>query len=155
MTKARVIQVPSVAVHDEQARKQGVWYTDRMQAATWHLAPGQRIVAHCHPEADSLLSVISGTGEYFVYEDEEPNPSVCYVSEPDVVVVPPPPGDPGTPKGTAVGPGSLAFTPAGRFYGLVNNGTEPVIALAVTAADPSHSVYTVRMPVRAAGHGGQ
>lgn len=153
--KARVIHAPSAGIQDEQPRKHGVWYTDRMQAATWHLAPGQRIVAHCHPKADSLLTILRGNGEYFVYEDEDPDPAVCYVPAPDAVVVPPPPGDPGTAKTIPVGPGSMAFTPAGKFYGLVNTGSDFVIALAVTAADPSRSIYTVRMPVQAADHGRQ
>jgi len=148
--KARIIRAVSVPPAGEQARKYGIWFTKRMQAALWHLSPGQRIVAHSHPEADSLLTVLDGAGEYFVYEDRDPDPAVCYTSEPDKVVVPPPPGDPGTPTATAVESGAIALTPAGRYYGLVNTGPVALVALAVTAPDPSHSVYSVRNPAPAA-----
>jgi oxalate decarboxylase/phosphoglucose isomerase-like protein (cupin superfamily) len=152
---ARIVQALSTHRRDEQPRKQGIWFTDRMQAATWQLAPGQRIVAHCHPKADSLIIVLSGAGEFFVYEDVDPNPAVCYISEPDTVVVPPPPGDLGNPTRTAVGPGSIAVTAAGWFYGLVNTGTDTVVVVAVTAPDPSSSVYTVRTPLPGNNDGNQ
>jgi oxalate decarboxylase/phosphoglucose isomerase-like protein (cupin superfamily) len=144
--KARIVHAASVPPLDDQPRKHGIWSTERMQAALWNLAPGQRIVAHCHPEADSLLTVYSGEGDYFVFEGEDPDPAVCYVSEPDSVVVPPAPGDPGPATAVPVRSGAVALTPAGRYYGLVNTGSEPLTALAVTAPDPSSSVYTVRIP---------
>ncbi|WP_460305856.1 cupin domain-containing protein [Actinocorallia aurea] len=132
------------AESDEQPHKRGIWFTDKLQAASWRLAPGQSIIAHCHPAADELLLVVSGQGEYLAY-DSPPDAAVCYVPRADAVVVPPPAALDGTlPRRLPVGPGAAAMTEAGRYHGLINIGTEPLLAVVVTGPDPSGSIYTVR-----------
>jgi oxalate decarboxylase/phosphoglucose isomerase-like protein (cupin superfamily) len=143
---SRVVQPPADPASDDQPRKLGIWFGERIQAAAWRLGPGQRIVAHCHPRADSVIVVLSGRGQYFVYDDAGPDPAVRYVSKPDEVVAPPPPADPGPAETRAVCSGSVALTSAGRFYGLVNDGADQLVAVVVTGPDASESVYTVRMP---------
>jgi oxalate decarboxylase/phosphoglucose isomerase-like protein (cupin superfamily) len=138
------MQVPTGDIEDEQPRKCGIWFTERLQVASWRLSPGQRIVAHHHPRADSLTLVLSGRGDYLVYERDQPDPAVCYVSKPDEVVVPPPPGDLGEPSRYPVQAGSVTVAAAETFYGLVNTGDEQLVAVVVTGPDPVDSVYTVR-----------
>jgi mannose-6-phosphate isomerase-like protein (cupin superfamily) len=142
----RIFHAESVPPTDEQSRKLGIWFSERMQAAVWRLSPGQRIVAHCHPNADSLTMVVSGTGSYLDYDGQTPDPAVCYVSKPDVKVVPPPPGDLGRPRLRPVQGGSVAVTGADHYFGLVNTGSDELVAVVVTAPDSSDSIYTVRTP---------
>ena len=145
--KAHVIHPADNPAADEYPRKYGIWYTGQMQAAIWQLAPGQRIVAHSHAKADSLITVLGGTCEYFVYDKAEPDPNVCYLPQPESVPITPPHGAVGEPSTTTVGPGSIAVTPAGLFYGLANTSPDMAVALLVTAPDPSDTVYTVRPPL--------
>lgn len=143
---SRVVQLAVAPTADDQARKFGIWFNDRMQVAGWRLGPNQRIVAHCHPKADSTIVVLQGSGDYIVHGDEGPPSVVQYESRPDSVVVPPPVGDAGEPERHSMSRGSVAVTPAGRFYGLVNTGDEVLVAVVITAPDSSNSIYTVRSP---------
>lgn len=130
---------------DDQPRKRGIWFTDKLQAASWQLAPGQRIIAHCHPAADEILVVLSGHGDYLSYEYRPPDTDLCYIPQADTIVVPPPPTpDSARPLRLPVGPGAVAMTGAGRYHALVNTGTEPLLAVVITGPDPSMSSYTVR-----------
>jgi len=151
--KPHVIEVPTAPCDDEQPRKLGIWFSERMQATAWRLSPGQRYVARSHPRADSLLLVLRGQGDYLVYGDEQPQPDGLYTPDPYAPVEAPPPVE--LPKATVtpVLPGSVAMTPSGLFYGLVNTGTEQLAAVVVTAPDPSGSVYTIRQAPGSAAAG--
>lgn len=143
--KTRVVQAAPREHDDGQPLKRGIWHTTRLQVSCWQLNPGQQIVAHCHPDADDVVVVVRGSGDYLSFEDSDPAAAVQYVPRPDAVVVPPPPApDAGAPRRVAVRAGSVGMAPAGSFHGLVNTGSDELVALVVTGADPSDSIYTVR-----------
>ncbi|GHF66405.1 oxalate decarboxylase/phosphoglucose isomerase-like protein (cupin superfamily) [Amycolatopsis bartoniae] len=141
---ARIITVPSEPISDPQPRKLGLWSTERLQVSAWRLRQGQQIVAHMHPKADGMIVVLRGDGELFVFDTEEPNPDVCYMPAPERGVTPPPQAPLGEATRHSVGSGIVGLVPAGTFYGLVNTGPGPLVAVAATAPDPSATIWTTR-----------
>jgi oxalate decarboxylase/phosphoglucose isomerase-like protein (cupin superfamily) len=130
---------------DRQPLKHGVWASSHLQVAVWRLNPGQRIVAHCHPNADDVMVILRGSGEYLGYDVQPPPHEVQYVPRAQAVVVPPPVA--GTDEGCrriAVGPGSVVVAANGVFHGLVNVGDDQLVVAVVTGPDARDSVYTVR-----------
>jgi oxalate decarboxylase/phosphoglucose isomerase-like protein (cupin superfamily) len=140
----RVLTVPTAASADAQSRKLGLWTSDRMQVSTWRLRPGQQILPHMHPRADGMIVVLEGEGEFLTFDAEDPNPDICYMPAPHYGVTPPPQGSFGNPSRHPVGPASVGMVPPGVFYGLVNTGSEQLVAVAVTSCDTSETVWTTR-----------
>ncbi len=140
----QVVDVPSAPSSDAQSRKLGLWFGPRLKAAAWNLRPGQQIVPHMHPDADGMVVVLSGSGDFLVYEEDAPNPDMCYVPSPINVVAVPSSGAVGEPGRRPVGPGSIGFAPAGVFYGLANTGAEPLVAVTVTSSDTDSTVWAAR-----------
>jgi oxalate decarboxylase/phosphoglucose isomerase-like protein (cupin superfamily) len=142
---ARVVTVPAGPSSDVQSRKFGLWAGERMQAAAWRLRPGQQIVPHMHPNADGMIVVLAGHGDFLVFDEEEPNPDMCYVPSPEKVIVGPTEGSIGEPSRRPIGPGSVGFAVAGVFYGLDNTGSDQLVAVAVTAPDVDSTVWAARV----------
>jgi oxalate decarboxylase/phosphoglucose isomerase-like protein (cupin superfamily) len=141
---SRVLTVPSEPCSDAQPRRFGLWATERMQAAAWRLGAGQQILPHMHPEADGMISILEGEGEFLIFDSEDPNPEVCYMPAPERGVTPPPQGPLGEPSRHPVGPGSVGMVAPGVYYGLVNTGSDQLVAVAMTASETSGTVWTVR-----------
>lgn len=141
---ARIMTVPTAAIDDDQPRKFGCWFTPNLQVAAWRIRPGQEMVTHCHPDADALVVVLEGEGDLLLYEDSEPDPSGCYRSEPDAVVVPPPPADSGTPTRAPIVGGTMVIVGAGTYFGIANTGGTQMVVVVATGPDSATSIYTVR-----------
>jgi quercetin dioxygenase-like cupin family protein len=130
---------------DPQPFKQGAWSSPHLKVAVWRLNPGQRITAHLHPGGDDLMVVLHGTGEYLCYDGVEPDVATQYEPHPQRVVVPPPlaAGDEGAER-IAVAAGSVVMVAPGIFHGLVNTGTEQLVAVVVTGPQTAGSLYVTR-----------
>jgi quercetin dioxygenase-like cupin family protein len=129
----------------DQPFKLGLWATDNMRVARWQLAPGQRIIAHAHPSADDLVVVLAGEGHYLSYDDATPPESTQYIPEPCKVVVPPShPADDSGCSMIHVTAGHVIVAPQGTFHGLLNTGSEHMIAVVATGPDIDGTRYVAR-----------
>lgn len=140
----RVITVPIDTNNTEQPTKFGIWCSDRIHAATWHLRPGQRIVTNMHPRADEILTLLSGAADLIVFDEQAPNPAVVYQPEPGQGVTPPPAGDHGPYRRVPIAAGEVAMVEAGTFWGLVNTSESDVVAVSCVGPDVSDTQWTVR-----------
>ncbi len=141
---ARVVTVPVTTDNVEQPTKFGIWCTERLHAATWHVRPGQRIVTNMHPHADEVITVLSGSGDVIVFDERDPNEEICYQPEPSRGVTPPPPGDHGPHSRLPIAAGEVALVAAGTYWGLVNTGEDDLIAVSCVGPDVSDTSWTVR-----------
>ncbi|MFB6818646.1 cupin domain-containing protein [Streptomyces sp. NPDC056347] len=142
--RIRSITVPTEPCHDSVARKLGLWSSEHMQAAAWRLNPGQDISARMHPQADGLIVVLEGQGEFQTFDTEEPEAAGSYVPSAHYPLDAPPKRPLPEPNRYEVGPGTISLAPAGLYYGLVNTGDEQLVAVSVTASDTSGTAWTVR-----------
>ena len=74
--------------------------SDQLVVGRTVLPPGARHERHLHPNADEFLVVLSGSGEIYTDEGEEP-----------------------------AGEGDVVFTPAGHWHGFNNTSAEDVLLL--------------------------
>ena len=74
--------------------------SDQLVVGRTVLPPGARHERHLHPNADEFLVVLSGSGEIYTAEGEEP-----------------------------AGEGDVVFTPAGPWHGFNNTSAEDVLLL--------------------------
>jgi oxalate decarboxylase/phosphoglucose isomerase-like protein (cupin superfamily) len=142
--KARVVPVPTETQNTEQPTKFGIWCTDRMHASTWHVRPGQRIVTNMHPLADEIITILAGSADLIVFDEQPPNPDICYEPEPGRGVTPPPPGDHGPHRRLPIISGEVGLIGAGTFWGLLNTGEDDVVAVSCVGPDVSKTSWTVR-----------
>ncbi|MCB5910432.1 cupin domain-containing protein [Streptomyces pinistramenti] len=140
----RTVSVPTKPCNDPVPRKLGLWAGERMQAAAWRLNPGQEISARMHPQADGMIIVLEGHGEFQVFDTEEPEAAGAYVPSAHYPLDAPQKRALPEPSRHHVGPGTAGMAPAGLFYGLVNTGDEHLVAVAVTASDTTGTAWTVR-----------
>lgn len=130
---------------DDQPYKRGLWASDHMRVATWHLEPGQRIVAHAHPHADDVMVILAGDGHYLSYDDRGPDPQAVYTPQPGAVVVPPTvkAEDSGC-RMIPVSAGHVIVAAAGAFHGVANTGGQPLLVVVATGPNIDDSPYVVR-----------
>lgn len=72
----------------------------------WHVAPGQQITAHVHPNGQDTWTVLMGRGEYRLDDDGE----TIEIVQGDVVVA-----------------------HKGEVHGVYNDGEEPLVFISVVA----------------------
>jgi len=92
-----------IAYSEEKANKVVIAELDHSRTTLWCLLPGQQIKPHEHA-GDHVWSVLEGSGSYL--SDDEPLP---------------------------ITPGSLVVVPAGKPHGVVNNGTQGLVFLSISA----------------------
>jgi quercetin dioxygenase-like cupin family protein len=130
---------------DDQPYKRGLWASDRMRVATWHLEPGQRIVAHAHPHADDVTVILAGVGHYVTYDERGPDPEAVYTPQPCAVVRPPAVTvDDSECRMIPVSSGHVVVAAAGTFHGVVNTGSQPMTVVVTTGPTIDDSPYVVR-----------
>jgi quercetin dioxygenase-like cupin family protein len=91
---------------DEEPIRSVVTSTAEAVIVAWHVAPGQRIASHVHPQGQDTWTVLSGRGDYVVGGDQPPLP---------------------------IGPGDVLVAPVGAVHGVYNGGTEPLRFISVVS----------------------
>ncbi len=98
-----------VKFQPEKLAKIALASTPRVQLDLYCVAPGQAQKPHTHEAQDKVYYVVRGTGRFSLAGKEE-----------------------------AVGEGEALVAPAGVEHGLVNDGSNPLVVLAMVAPPPTH-----------------
>lgn len=107
----RVFTVSSFLIPSSEEPKRNVITESRDAAVVaWYILPGQHLAAHVHPDGQDTWTVMSGSGEYHADTNG---------------------------KSVTITAGDVAVAHRGQVHGVVNNGSEPLVVVAVVCPPAS------------------